>query len=110
MNSTLAIVLFVLAISVSECIAHTCLKKFNLDNRKKHFFLIGIVFYSIVCMMLILSYKYNGLGVINILWSGLSVLFIAATGALFFGDTLQVIHILGMGFILVGIGCVLYVN
>jgi len=34
MNSTLAIVLFVLIISVSECIAHTCLKKFNLDNRK----------------------------------------------------------------------------
>ena len=110
MNSNFAIFLIVIAISVSECIAHTCLKKFNLDNRKKHLFLIGTMFYIAVCLMLIFSHKYNGLGVINILWSGLSVLLIASTGALFFGDTLQAIHILGMGFILVGIGCVLYVN
>jgi len=110
MNSTLAILLFVLAISLSECIAHTCLKKFNLDNRKKHLYFTAIAFYGIVCTMLVLSYKYNGLGVINILWSGLSVFFIASTGVLFFGDTLTMVHMIGVLFILVGIGCVLYEN
>jgi multidrug transporter EmrE-like cation transporter len=50
------------------------------------------------------------LGVVNILWSGLSVLFIASIGAIHFGDKLTAIHIVGMLLILAGIGCVLYVN
>ena len=108
MNSALAIGLFVLAISVSECIAHTCLKKFHLDERKTHLYFTAVVCYSIVCLMLVVSYKYNGLGVVNILWSGLSVLLIASMGAIHFGDRLTAIHILGMVLILAGIGCVMY--
>lgn len=110
MNSTLAIVLFVLAISISECIAHCCLKRFHMDERKKHWYITAIVFYTIVCAMLVLSYKHNGLGIINILWSGLSVLLIAITGAVFFGVSLKTLHKFGILLILVGIGCVLYEN
>ena len=110
MNSTLAIVLFVLAISVSECVAHCCLKKYNMDERKKHLYFTSIAFYSIVCAMLVLSYKYNGLGIINIMWSGLSVLLIALTGSVFFGVSLKALHKFGILLILLGITCVLYEN
>ena len=110
MNSTLAIVLFVLAISVSECIAHCCLRKYHMDERKKHLYFIAIAFYTVVCAMLVLSYKHNGLGIINILWSGLSVLLIALTGAMFFGISLTNLHKFGIVLILVGIAFVLYEN
>ena len=106
MNSTLAIVLFVLAISVSECVAHCCLKKYNMDERKKHLYFTAIAFYTIVCAMLVLSYKYNGLGIINIMWSGLSAL----TGSVFFGVSLKALHKFGILLILLGITCVLYEN
>ena len=108
MNSALAIGLFVLAISVSECIAHTCLKKFRLDEKKTHLYFTAVVCYGIVCIMLVASYKFNALGVVNILWSGLSVLLIASIGAIYFGDRLTAIHIVGMLLILAGIGCVMY--
>jgi multidrug transporter EmrE-like cation transporter len=110
MNSTLAIVLFVLAISISECVAHCCLRKFHMDERKKHLYFTAIVFYTIVCAMLVLSYKYNGLGIINIMWSGLSVLLITLTGAVFFGISLTMLHKLGILLILLGIVFVLYEN
>lgn len=110
MNSALAIGLFVLAISVSECVAHTCLKKFHLDERKTHLYFAAVVCYSIVCLMLVVSYKYNGLGVVNILWSGLSVLLIASTGVVLFQETLTALDKAGMFFILIGMGCILYEN
>ena len=110
MNSTLAIVLLVLAISVSECIGQSCLKKFRLDETKTYLYFTAIAFYGLVCTLLVMSYKYKGMGVINILWSGLSVLLIASTGAVFFRETLTALDKLGMLFILVGIGCVLYEN
>lgn len=110
MNSALAIGLFVLAISVSECVAHTCLKKFHLDERKTHLYFTAVVCYSIVCLMLVVSYKYNGLGVVNILWSGLSVLLIASTGVVLFQETLTALDKAGMLFILIGMGCILYEN
>jgi len=110
MNSTLAIILIVLAISVSECIGQSCLKQFRLDEKKTYLYFAAIAFYSLVCALLVMSYKYKGMGVINILWSGLSVLLIASTGVVFFRETLTPLDKLGMLFILVGIVCVLYEN
>ena len=81
-----------------------------MDERKKHLYFTAIVFYTIVCVMLLLSYKYNGLGIINIMWSGLSVLLIALAGSVFFGVSLKSLHKFGILLILLGIACVLYEN
>jgi multidrug transporter EmrE-like cation transporter len=110
MNSSLAIILIVMAISVSECIGQSCLKQFRLDTRKTYLYFTAIAFYGLVCALLVMSYKYKGMGVINILWSGLSVLLIASTGVLFFHETLTLLDKVGMLFVIVGMGCILYEN
>ena len=110
MNSTLAVVLFVLAISISECAGHFCLKKFHLDERKMHFYYLAIGFYIVVSALIVLSHKHNGLGIINVMWSGLSVMLIAVIGALFFNISLTPLHKFGMLLIVAGIACVLNEN
>jgi multidrug transporter EmrE-like cation transporter len=55
-----------------------------------------------------MSYKYKGMGLINVLWSGLSVLVILSTGMLFFGEDITRMDMIGAAMILAGIGFVVW--
>jgi multidrug transporter EmrE-like cation transporter len=110
MNSKISLLLLILAISISECIGQSCLKKYNLDPEKTYLYISGVIFYSIVCALLVMSYKYKGMGLINVLWSGLSVLVIVSTGILFFNESITFLDKVGILLIITGIVYVILEN
>lgn len=108
MNTKLTLFLIVIAISISECIGQSCLKKYHKAPEQTYLYVAGVLFYSIVCALLVMSYKYKGMGLVNVLWSGLSVLVILSTGVLFFDETITHMDMLGALMIVSGIGFVVW--
>ena len=105
----LILLFIILCITVCESIGQTFLKRFNLQaGSKYHYYVLGVLFYAVVCYLLIQSYKYKSMGIVNILWSGLSVLMVASFGFLFYDEKITMIDIVGVVFILIGMFCVLY--
>lgn len=108
MRSTFLILGLVLLISLAECAGQGCLKTYYAQPNKTHLYILGIVFYAIVCTLLVLSYRYKDMGLINVLWSGLSVLIIVSAGMIFFGEHVTRLDVAGIAFILLGMTLVLW--
>lgn len=103
----LQLLLIILLISASECIGQSCLKKFFQEPDKIHLFIIAILFYSLICYLLVLSYKYKGIGLVNVIWSGISVLLMVSIGVIMFHEKITNLDIIGIILIVVGIMCVM---
>ena len=73
--------LYVLLILVSETAAFSFLKKFSLESNWSHLAL-GLFFYAMVAILLVKSFKYGDMGIVNVLWSAFSVLAVAGVGTL----------------------------
>ncbi len=107
MNQKWLLLIFIFLIAVAECVGQSCLRSFYNNPNRIWLILLGILFYSIVCVLLVFSYKYKGMGLVNVLWSGLSVLVIVSTGMLFFNEQITRLDWLGIGLIILGIAAVL---
>lgn len=94
--------LYIGAILVCESAAFAFLKHFSLTRNPWHF-VIGVLLYAAVCFFLVRSFAYEGIGVVNVLWSVFSIVTIIAVGALAFHESLDRKEVLGVGFALVGI-------
>lgn len=105
MNKTLLSIIVLIAIS--ECIGQSCLRRLFEDPSKTHLYITAVIFYSIICYLLFLSYRYKGMGLINVLWSGISVLVIVSTGVILFNEKITKLDIFGIFLILSGIYCIL---
>lgn len=108
MNTKLALLLLVIAISISECLGQSCLKRYHTAPDKTYLYIAGVLFYTIVCALLVMSYKYKGMGLVNVLWSGLSVLVILSTSMLFFDESITRLDMIGAAMIVSGIGFVVW--
>ena len=108
MDAKLALLLLIIAISISECLGQSCLKTYHKAPEKTHLYIAGVLFYIIVCALLVMSYKYKGMGLVNVLWSGLSVLVILSTGVLFFDESITRMDMIGAAMIVSGIGFVVW--
>lgn len=106
LRSTVVLIGIIVAISVLECFGQSCLLSFQKNPSKWVLFLGGVVFYSIVCLLLVLSYQYKGLGLINVLWSGISVLVIVSVGMIFFHEKITKMDWMGVLLVLVGIAMI----
>lgn len=98
----------IMLISISECLGQSCLRIFYKNPKNVAYYAIAILFYSIVCALLVLSYRYGGVGIVNVLWSGISVLTILGVGMAFFNETITTMDIFGIFFIILGIMLVLW--
>lgn len=105
---TTTLLMIILSISISECLGQSCLKTLFDDPKQYHLYFAAVIFYSIVCYLLVLSYTYKGMGLVNVLWSGLSILIILSTGALFFNETITKLDIIGVIFVILGMMCILW--
>lgn len=104
----LPLLAIILLISFCEGIGQSCLKKVFSDPDKMHLFVVALVFYGIVCYLLLMSYKYRGMGIVNVIWSGLSILLIVSIGVLFFQETITNMDKIGIVLIIAGIVFVLW--
>lgn len=96
----------ILMISIVECIGQTCLKKAFLTGERRWyywFFVLGILSYVAVCVLLMKSYSFKGMGIINGLWSGFSCILVLLTGIVFFEESCHTHDMIGMIFILGGV-------
>ncbi len=109
---TISLLTIILFISISECLGQSCLKKFHINPipENNYLYYLAVVFYSLVCLLLLLSYKYKSMGLVNLLWSGLSVLLILSTGILFFHEKITFLDKMGVILIVMGIICVVWEN
>lgn len=104
LNNLLVIVIL---ISLLECVAQGCLKHFFSKN-VSYLFLISVICYSLVCLLLVRSYHFRGMGIVNCIWSGISILFILVIGIFFFNEKININDILGILLIIIGIFFIQY--
>ena len=96
------ILLFIVA---SEALAQTCIKKCKV-TQKWHFFLLAVLFYSLVCVGLYTMYGYKTMGIVNLIWSCLSILSILTVGVVFFHEEINRYDIAGIILVFLGLGLV----
>ena len=104
MSPIVSLIGILVLISLLECVGQSCLLTYHKNPSKWLLFLTGVLFYGIVCLLLVLSYKYKGMGIINVLWSGISVLVIVSVGMLFFHEKITPMDWVGVLLVLAGIG------
>lgn len=94
--------LYIVCILIAETTAITFLKKFS-DSKHLLYFVLGIAFYTVVSFFLVKSFKYEEMGIVNVLWSAFSVLFVVGAGMFFFGEKVSLIEVVAMALIMVGV-------
>lgn len=94
--------LYVLLILIAETTALSFLKKFSVDSNYAYF-AVGIFFYTLVAIFLVKTFKYEGMGLVNVLWSAFSVIFVVAAGMLFFKESFSYVEAFAMVMILSGV-------
>lgn len=93
-------------ISINEAFAQSCLRYYYDNNKKKYMFVLAVFFYSIVAYCIFLAYKFKGVGMVNALWSGMSVLLMILVGIFLFKENVSLIEGVGVVLILSGIICI----
>lgn len=97
--------LLVIGILISETIALAFLKEYSV-NANLIFYFCGLFFYAIVTMFLVKSFRYEGMGVVNVLWSAFSIMFVVASGMIFFKEKVHVLELLGIVMVLGGVSLI----
>lgn len=94
--------LLIIAIVVCETIAISFVKEYHISNRLCYLF-YAVLLYSIVCCLLNQSFYFTGMGMTNVIWSGLSVFLVMIFGVLFFKERVHLHDILAGVLITAGI-------
>ncbi len=99
----------ILAISFCELIAQSSVKYFY-NTRKKEFvfYFIAILSYCVIAYLLTLAYEHKGMGITNVLWSGITIIFILLAGMTLYNEKLTNYDIVGLCLILSGSTFILY--
>jgi small multidrug resistance pump len=100
------LVLIILILFI-ECIDQGCLKTF-FNNSKLYLFIVGALCYVIVYYLLVQSYQFKSMGLVNCVWSGISILFILMVGYFIFSESINIRDIIGVILIIVGTWLILY--
>lgn len=99
-NKALLVIIILFIVAAESC-GQYCIRICKTEQ-KWHFFILGVIMYSFVCLGLYISYGYKTMGIINLLWSCLSIISIVLIGIVFFHDTVTVNDIIGILFIFLG--------
>jgi len=94
--------LYVAIILISETIAISFLREYY-ECEKMRFFLLGILFYGLVSITLVQSLRLQEMGIVNVIWSVFSVVFVAVAGRLEFKERLTHTEIFGIALAVSGI-------
>ncbi|HTK59987.1 MAG TPA: SMR family transporter [Candidatus Baltobacteraceae bacterium] len=94
--------LYIGAIVVSEALAYFALKHYSLE-RNPLMFALGVLCYAIVCYCLVRTFAYKDIGIVNVIWSIVSVVAIISVGVAFFHESVSWKEAAGVGFALVSL-------
>lgn len=102
------LLLLIVLISICELIGQSCLKYLHINSEEYHYFLYAVIFYGFVCFLLLQSYKYKGMGIINVLWSGISILVIIFASVMMFNEQITLYDKIGILFVIIGMFLILF--
>ena len=95
------ILLLVLTIVSIECCAQYCLKKYSQTNILI-WFVIAAVIYAIIAYLLMLSFRFEKLVIVNVMWGGMSAVFLSTMAYFVYNESLSYCQVLGIITILFG--------
>lgn len=90
-----------LFIVLSEACAQYFIKQCK-KTQQWHFYLIAVFFYGLVCLGLYNMYDYKDIGVVNLMWSCMSIITFILVGIVFFHESVNIYDIIGIGFVFIG--------
>jgi len=96
------LIYLIIAIVFFEAIAQFCVKKTK-ENGDNKYLCISIIAYFIVCLLLLQAYSYKTMGIVNLVWSCLSIITILLVGIAFYHETVTRYDIIGLFFVFVGL-------
>lgn len=102
MDAMICLILLILLIVACEAIAQSCANELKHTGSVWYLF-IGALFYMLVVYLLSESHKLASMGVVNAIWSGLSVLAIASVGTFYYGQKITPDQIAVMSVIACGV-------
>ena len=97
----LYIIAIVLAIVLVECVGQYCLKKFS-QNNMVFWYILGALTYGIIAYLLVISYSFEKLAIVNIMWGAMSAFILTLMAYFFYNETLTYTQISGIIVILLG--------
>jgi multidrug transporter EmrE-like cation transporter len=104
------LLIYIMLIVIFEAIAQSCLKEYSQSNNYNYFY-VGILFYGGVSWLLCQTYDQKvGLGLVNLVWSALSIIASTTAGILLFKETFHTHDILAAILITVGILILRFTN
>ncbi len=77
-------------------IGQSCLKYLNIHDSQYQYYLFGVFAYALVCWLLLQSYYFKGMGMVNVLWSGMSILVILTASIIMFNEQLSLCDKIGI--------------
>jgi small multidrug resistance pump len=92
----------IVMVAVLEAFAQSSVQLAHQTKAYYHI-LVAVVAYALVCVFLIEAYKYKGAGLVNVLWSGITMVLMIAIGHFVFNEHISTLEWLGISFIIVGI-------
>lgn len=105
LNNIFAIITFIV---IAETIAISFVKKFHNGDGTKYY-LLAVLFYAIVCYLLHRSFGLkNSMGIVNVVWSGISVMCVLLAGVLFFHEKIHLHDIIAASMITGGLMIIRY--
>lgn len=97
----MSLYLIILLVSCFEALAQSSVHYANKKNNK-WFILIGIICYIIVSFLIYKAYNYKGVGMVNAIWSGMSIVLMVLIGVLVFKEKITTQEYIGIFLILLG--------
>ncbi len=85
-----------------ETTAMSFLKEYS-QLKQTPYFLCGLLFYSGVAFLLIPSFHLEGMGMVNVVWSAFSVVFVESVGVYKFHERITHTQIFGIAFSIAGV-------
>lgn len=93
---------FIIIVAIAEALGQSSLA-LGRKSGNSIWLLGGMLCYAVVAYGLYMSYKYKGVGIVNALWSSISIVLMLAIGYFYFNERLAAMEWVGVICIIVGV-------
>lgn len=102
LSRPLMLYLLIIAILIADAAAMFLLKEYTITSHIQYF-IFGILLYALLGVLLALSLRYEGMGIVNVLWASLSILIIVGIGIFYFHEKVTIAEVFGIAMVVGGV-------
>jgi small multidrug resistance pump len=85
-----------------ETIAQYFARKYKDNKEKLWMFIAAVICYIGIAYLLVKTYDFKNIGLVNALWSGLALISVAIVGIVLFDEKFSKAEYIGIAFVLIG--------